>query len=91
MKEFRFLEIHYGKKTAFSVAAAFNPNVANVAKAVNRLERKIDSGADYILTQPVYSTEKIVELKQATEHIDTPIFVGIMPLTSTKKCRIFTQ
>lgn len=72
------------QKTSFSVAAAFNPNVANVAKAVNRLERKIASGADYILTQPIYSKEKFIELKEATAHIDTPIFVGIMPLTSTK-------
>jgi len=71
------------EKTAFSVAAAFNPNVANVDKAVKRLERKITSGADYILTQPVYSPEKIKELKRATKHIDTPIFIGIMPLTST--------
>lgn len=72
------------EKTFFNVAAAFNPNVANVEKAVKRLEKKITSGADYILTQPVYSREKIVELKQATAHIEKPIFLGIMPLTSTK-------
>src|SRR5699024_6894603 len=72
------------QKTSFSVAAAFNPNVANVEKAVQRLERKIESGADYILTQPVYSREKIIELKRATEHIEVPIFLGIMPLTSTR-------
>ncbi|MEI3607755.1 bifunctional homocysteine S-methyltransferase/methylenetetrahydrofolate reductase [Pseudogracilibacillus sp. SE30717A] len=72
------------EKTTFNVAAAFNPNVANVEKAVNRLEKKITSGADYILTQPVYSKEKIIELKRATAHIETPIFIGIMPLTSTK-------
>ena len=72
------------EKTTFNVAAAFNPNVANVEKAVLRMERKIASGADYILTQPVYSSEKIIELKKATSHIDTPIFIGVMPLTSTK-------
>lgn len=72
------------EKTAFSVAAAFNPNVANVSRAVQRMEKKVESGADYILTQPIYSSEKIIELKEATAHIDTPIFVGIMPLTSTK-------
>ena len=71
-------------RTNFNVAAAFNPNVANVERAVQRLERKIASGADYILTQPIYSKEKISELKEATKHIDIPIFVGIMPLTSTK-------
>jgi len=72
------------ERTNFNVAAAFNPNVANVERAVQRLERKIASGADYILTQPIYSKEKISELKEATKHIDIPIFVGIMPLTSTK-------
>lgn len=72
------------EKTSFSVAAAFNPNVANVNKAVQRMERKIKSGANYILTQPIYSSEKMIELKKATAHIETPIFIGIMPLTSTK-------
>src|SRR5699024_6571295 len=71
-------------RTNFNIAAAFNPNVANVGRAVQRLERKIASGADYILTQPIYSPEKIVELKEATAHIEAPIFVGIMPLTSTR-------
>ncbi|MFB1052158.1 bifunctional homocysteine S-methyltransferase/methylenetetrahydrofolate reductase [Paraliobacillus sp. JSM ZJ581] len=72
------------EKTAFHVAAAFNPNVKIVEKAVKRLERKVLSGADYILTQPIYSPEAIFELKQATAHIEVPIFIGVMPLTSTK-------
>ena len=72
------------QKTSFSVAAAFNPNVANLEKAVKRLEKKITSGADYILTQPIYDPQKIVELKEATNHLEIPIYVGIMPLTSTR-------
>src|SRR5699024_12263731 len=72
------------QKTNFSVAGAFNPNVANVTKAVQRLERKITSGADYILTQPMYDEEKIAELGEATKQIEVQIFVGIMPLTSYK-------
>lgn len=72
------------EKTNFNVAGAFNPNVANITKAVQRLERKIASGADYILTQPIYDSEIITSLGAATAHIDVPIFVGIMPLTSSK-------
>src|SRR5699024_8561744 len=75
------------QKTNFSVAGAFNPNVANVTKAVQRLERKITSGADYILTQPMYDEEKIAELGEATKQIEVPIFVGIMPLTSSKNSK----
>lgn len=72
------------EKTEFSVATSFNPNVANMEKAVKRLEKKVESGADYILTQPIYSAEKIKELRDVTAHINIPIFVGIMPLTSTQ-------
>ncbi|GEK33528.1 bifunctional homocysteine S-methyltransferase/methylenetetrahydrofolate reductase [Kurthia sibirica] len=72
------------KKANFSVSAAFNPNVRNVARAIPRLEKKIAAGADYFITQPVYSKEKIIEIYEATKHLDTPIYIGIMPLTSLR-------
>lgn len=72
------------KKANFSIAAAFNPNVRVVERAVGRLEKKIEAGADYFITQPVYSKEKIIEVYEATKHLDTPIFIGIMPLTSIR-------
>jgi homocysteine S-methyltransferase len=43
------------KKANFSVAAAFNPNVRALDRAVSRLEKKIEHGADYFISQPVYS------------------------------------
>ncbi|WP_096436832.1 bifunctional homocysteine S-methyltransferase/methylenetetrahydrofolate reductase [Alteribacter populi] len=71
-----------GQQCTFSVAAAFNPNVKSLDKAVQRLERKINSGADYFITQPVYSEEKIIEVYEATKHLPVPIYLGVMPLTS---------
>ncbi|WP_336823155.1 bifunctional homocysteine S-methyltransferase/methylenetetrahydrofolate reductase [Sporosarcina sp. USHLN248] len=72
------------KKAKFSVAAAFNPNVRVLDRAVKRLEKKIECGADYFITQPVYTKEKIEEIYEATKHLDTPIFIGIMPLTNIR-------
>lgn len=72
------------QKTSFNVAAAFNPNVHHLDKAVKRLEKKVQYGADYFITQPVYSPEKILEVREATKHIDAPIYLGVMPLTSTQ-------
>ncbi len=71
-----------GGQTNFEVAAAFNPNVKYMDKAVVRMEKKIQAGADYFLTQPVFSVDKIHEVYKATKHIKEPIFIGIMPLTS---------
>ncbi|MDP4096828.1 bifunctional homocysteine S-methyltransferase/methylenetetrahydrofolate reductase [Paenibacillus sp. P96] len=70
------------QKAKFIVGAAFNPNVKHLNKAVERLEKKIASGADYIMTQPVYDPELIAEIKRQTAHLEVPIFIGIMPLAS---------
>ncbi|GIO30641.1 MULTISPECIES: bifunctional homocysteine S-methyltransferase/methylenetetrahydrofolate reductase [Paenibacillus] len=70
------------QKAKFVVGAAFNPHGKHLDKAVARLERKIAAGADYIMTQPVYDPELIRAVSEATRHLDTPIFMGIMPLAS---------
>ncbi|ANE47472.1 homocysteine methyltransferase [Paenibacillus swuensis] len=70
------------QKASFVVGAAFNPNVKHLDKAVQRLERKVEAGADYIMTQPVYDIGLIERIYQSTKHLDIPIFIGIMPLAS---------
>ncbi|GBF76261.1 bifunctional homocysteine S-methyltransferase/methylenetetrahydrofolate reductase [Paenibacillus sp. 598K] len=70
------------QRADFVVGAAFNPNVKYLEKAVQRLEKKISSGADYIMTQPVYDPRLIEEIAKATAHLPIPVFLGIMPLAS---------
>ncbi|WP_409298297.1 bifunctional homocysteine S-methyltransferase/methylenetetrahydrofolate reductase [Peribacillus sp. SCS-26] len=73
-----------GQKTNFKISAAFNPNVRYLHKAVERMEKKISFGAQSFLTQPIYSEEQIEDVYQAVKHLDTPVFIGIMPLTSSR-------
>lgn len=68
----------------FIVGAAFNPNVRQIDAAIARLEKKVEAGADYIMTQPVYDAESIKVVYEATKHIGIPVFIGIMPLTSSR-------
>jgi len=70
--------------THFRVAAAFNPNVRNLDRAVQRLERKVECGADYFISQPVFDKERIIEISEATRNLAAPIYIGIMPLTSSR-------
>lgn len=73
-----------GEKADFSVGAAFNPNVRSIEKAVQRLEKKIDYGADYFISQPVFSEEKLIEVHNEVKHLKNPIYIGLMPLISSK-------
>ncbi len=73
-----------GIKTSFSIAAAFNPNIRHLDRAVSRLEKKQQYGADYFISQPIYSEEQLIQVYEATKHLSCPIYIGVMPLTSSR-------
>jgi len=70
------------QKARFVVGAAFNPNVRHLEKAVERLWRKVEAGADYVMTQPVYDAERMAKIRELTRDLPIPVFIGIMPLAS---------
>lgn len=72
------------RPTHFRVAAAFNPNVRNLDRAVQRLKKKIECGADYFISQPVFDRERIVAISKALRGVTAPVYIGIMPLTSSR-------
>jgi methionine synthase I (cobalamin-dependent)/5,10-methylenetetrahydrofolate reductase len=72
------------QRANFIVGAAFNPHVRHFDAALRRLEKKVEAGADYIMTQPVYDREMIERIYEGTKHLNIPVFIGIMPLTSSR-------
>ncbi|WP_313129382.1 bifunctional homocysteine S-methyltransferase/methylenetetrahydrofolate reductase [Anaerocolumna sp.] len=61
---------------------ALNYARGDIPKIVERMQKKIDAGVKYFLTQPVFSEEDIHRIKCIKEMIDTRILCGIMPLVS---------
>jgi len=70
----------------FRVAGAFNPNAYRTSVSTKSIERKISYGCDYIITQPVYDLDNVTALAEALQnnHVDVPVFVGVMPLVSKR-------
>jgi homocysteine S-methyltransferase len=66
----------------FVIGAAFNPNVRRMAPEVRRLEKKVGKGARFAMTQPVFDPELVPRVYAATAHLDIPVFLGVMPLTT---------
>lgn len=48
------------------------------------MRKKIACGADYFISQPVYSEEQLIKIHEETKHLETPIYIGVMPLTSSR-------
>ena len=58
---------------------------------VRRLEKKIEAGARYVVTQPAYDEASARELHEATFHLPVPIVLGILPLRSPRHARFLDE
>jgi homocysteine S-methyltransferase len=77
-----------GQPTNFFVGAALNLCPPNLEAEIKNLHRKIQAGADFFLTQPVYRSEDGPNLLEAYEaryeRMDKPVLVGVLPLVSIR-------
>jgi len=71
-----------GKPTAFSIGVGVNPGAVNLEEEIRRFEWKVEAGAEYAITQPVFDTEQLRRFLGLIEHVRIPIVAGIWPLVS---------
>jgi homocysteine S-methyltransferase len=73
-----------GKPTAFSIGVGVNPGAINLEEEIRRFEWKVEAGAEYAITQPVYDTEQLQVFIDKIAHVRIPIIAGIFPLISSR-------
>ena len=77
-----------GKPTSFVVGCAANLTPTNPEREIEVLHRKISSGADFALTQPVFDVELarqyILRYEERHGTLKLPILVGVLPLFSER-------
>ena len=61
---------------------ALNQGRKNLDAEIRRMEKKIEAGASYFLTQPIFSIEETERIRKIKKEVDTRILCGIMPLVS---------
>ena len=61
-----------------------HPESSGLKAAVDRLEQKVDAGAQYAVTQPVYDEKTADALAEAVRHIGIPVIMGILPLRTPR-------
>lgn len=71
-----------GKPTAFSIGVGVNPGAVNLDDEIRRFEWKVEAGAEYAITQPVFDTDQLRAFLRRIEHVRIPIIAGIWPLVS---------
>jgi methionine synthase / methylenetetrahydrofolate reductase(NADPH) len=73
-----------GAGTAFVIGIGANPGVANLDEEVRRFEYKVQAGAEYAVTQPVFDLALLEKFLRLIEHYRVPVVAGIWPLVSAR-------
>ncbi len=77
-----------GQPTSFFVGCALNLKPANITDELKNLKRKLNAGADFILTQPIYDARLVSGFLKAYEEengaLPVPLIVGMLPLASAR-------
>jgi len=73
-----------GPGAEFVIGVAFNPNSKNFDAQVKKLERKMERGAHFVMTQPVFEKGMIRKMKDALGPLGIPVLVGVMPVISSR-------
>jgi homocysteine S-methyltransferase len=80
--------VSIGQPTNFFVGAALNLCAPEPEQEMKNLRRKIQAGADFFLTQPIYRSEDgsgfLSTYEKKHGKLERPILVGILPLVSLK-------
>src|SRR5262245_58799246 len=73
-----------GEPTAFAIGVALDPGAADPGREVERFLAKVEAGALWAQTQPVYDLEQLDRFLERVGRAPVPIVVGILPLHSAR-------
>ena len=73
-----------GQATTFHVGVAANPGAFDLDQEVRRFEYKVEAGAEFAVTQPVFDVASMLGFLARIERVRIPVLVGITPLESVR-------
>ncbi|MFZ0960228.1 MAG: bifunctional homocysteine S-methyltransferase/methylenetetrahydrofolate reductase [Terriglobia bacterium] len=82
-----------GAQTAYLIGASINPYALNLEEELRRFQHKVEAGADFAVTQPVFQVEPLAKFLERARSFapHLPIIAGISPLTSFRNAEFMNN
>jgi homocysteine S-methyltransferase len=74
----------FGASTNFTIGVTANPGAPDIENELRRLRFKVEAGAEYVITQPVFDLSLLEQFIRRIEVYRIPVIAGIWPLTSLR-------
>jgi homocysteine S-methyltransferase len=73
-----------GVSTNFTIGVGANPGVPDIEHELRRFQYKVEAGAEYAITQPVFDMRLLEIFLKRIEEFRVPVIAGIWPLASLR-------
>jgi methionine synthase / methylenetetrahydrofolate reductase(NADPH) len=73
-----------GGGTSFVIGVGANPGLNDMDEEIRRFAYKVEAGAEYVVTQPVFDLSLLENFVRRIEHFRIPVVAGIWPLVSVR-------
>jgi homocysteine S-methyltransferase len=80
-----------GQPTRFAIGVGVNPAAIDAAHELRRFEWKVEAGAEYAITQPVFDAAQLEKFLNAISHVRIPVIAGIWPLVSLRNAEFLAN
>ena len=80
-----------GEPTGFNIAVGVNPGAINLDEELRRLDWKIEAGAEYMITQPVFDIKILERFIKRVEYVKLPLISGLWPLVSFRNAEFMNN
>lgn len=80
-----------GSQTSLLIGVGANPGAINLEEELHRFQWKVEAGAEYVVTQPVFDLDLLEKFLKRIEPFKIPVICGIWPLTSHRNAEFMVN
>ncbi len=80
-----------GAPTSFTIGVGVNPGAIDLEHELKRFTWKVEAGAEYAITQPVFDVEQLEKFLAKLDTNRIPIIAGIWPLVSHRNAEFLAN
>jgi methionine synthase / methylenetetrahydrofolate reductase (NADH) len=80
-----------GAATRFHVGVSVNPAASNMDQELRRFDYKVEAGAEFVLTRPVFDVKAFEMFLKRIEHAHLPVVAGLFPFESARNAEFMAN
>jgi len=80
-----------GAPTAFHIGVSVNPTASNMDEELRRFDYKVEAGAEFVITRPVFDLGNFEHFLKRIESARLPILAGVFPFESARNAEFMAN